>query len=71
MIRSAVPPIKRKNIRINQETLDEVKAVLGAHTETEAVARALDLVLFRTEVAAGLDRIIGTGGVEDVDREGG
>lgn len=56
-------PRKRKNILIDQGKLDAAKAALGALTETETVDAALDLVVFRTEVFAALDRVAATGGI--------
>ena len=39
--------------------------LLGVRTETEAVDRALDLLRFSEELVAGVERIAGTGGVEN------
>jgi len=58
--------IRRKNLNIDQGKLDRAVEVLGAATETEAVDRALSLVLLRDELLAGVESIAGTGGVEDV-----
>ncbi len=58
--------IRRKNLNIDQGKLDRAVEVLGAATETEAVDRALSLVLLRDELLAGVEAIAGTGGVEDV-----
>lgn len=60
------PTIRRKNLNIDQEKLDRAVEVLEAATETEAVDRALALVLLRDELLAGVASIAGTGGVEDV-----
>ncbi|MEX2531616.1 MAG: type II toxin-antitoxin system VapB family antitoxin [Gemmatimonadota bacterium] len=64
--------IRRKNLNIDQTKLDEVRRLLGANTETEAVDQALSLLLLREEVSAGIRRIAGSGGVQNVfedDRE--
>lgn len=58
--------IRRKNLNIDQAKLDRVKDLLGAKSETEAVDRALDLLLLREELVEGIRRIAGTGGVRDV-----
>lgn len=58
--------IRRKNVNIDQAKLDRVRDALGAETETETIDRALDFVLLREELAAGVRAIAGTGGVEDV-----
>ena len=55
----------RKRLYIDQEKLDRVVAVLGARSETEAIDRALDPVLFRDEVIEGIQALAGTGGVEN------
>jgi hypothetical protein len=62
-----MPPAKskkratvRKNFRLNQARLDAAREALGARTETETVEAALDLVLFRKELADGVDALVGT-----------
>jgi hypothetical protein len=52
-------PLTRKNFRLDQKRLDAVKRVLGARTETEAVETALDMILFRRELVAGVDAMVG------------
>jgi hypothetical protein len=64
--------VRRKNLNIDQAKLDEVRRLLGASTETEAVDQALSLLLMREEVSAGIRRIAGSGGIRNVfedDRE--
>lgn len=58
--------VRRKNLNIDQQKLDRVKDVLGTETETEAVDQALSVVLLREELVKGVERIAGTGGVENV-----
>ena len=58
--------MRRKNLNIDQKKLNQVRSLLGARTETEAVDQALDLVLLRQEVVRGIRRIAGSGGVENV-----
>jgi hypothetical protein len=41
----------RKTLRLTQEKLDRAKKILGTTTDTETVESALDLVVFRDEVA--------------------
>lgn len=55
--------LKRKNMIMDQRKLDAAKAVLGTATETDAVDAALDLVVFRAKLFAGLDRVAAAGGV--------
>jgi len=58
----------RKNILIDQGKLDAAKRALGAATETATIDAALDLVVFRSEVFAALDRVVATGGLAPVAR---
>ena len=55
----------RKNMDMDARKLAEARRVLGAHTETETVDRALDYVLFQADVFAALDRLAALGGLED------
>ena len=58
----------RKNILIDQGKLDAAKRALGAATETATIDAALDLVVFRSEVFAALDRVVATGGLAPIAR---
>jgi hypothetical protein len=60
-----VPDIRRKNVNIDQTKLDRVRKLLGSSSETEAIDQALDMLLFREEVTAGLARLAGSGGIVD------
>lgn len=59
--------LKRKNMLMYQRKLSAAKAALGADTETAAVDAALDLVVFRTEVFRGLDKLAAVGGVASIE----
>jgi hypothetical protein len=59
------PDIRRKNLNIDQRKLDQVRNLLEAKTETEAVDQALGIVLLRQELIEGVRRIAGSGGVEN------
>ena len=50
---------RRKNMRINQKLLTKAMVALGAKTETEAVEKALDEVVFRHEVLEGVRAVGG------------
>ena len=63
---SSKPALRRKNLNIDQKKLNQVRSLLGARTETEAVDQALDTVLLRQELIRGIRRIAGSGGVENV-----
>ena len=58
--------VVRKNLRLTQAKINKAKKILGTKTETETIEQALDLVVFRKEVLEGIDRIAGTGGVQNV-----
>lgn len=55
------PAIRRKNINIDQDKLSQVVELLGVSTETEAVDRALDQILFQEKALAGLRKLAGRG----------
>ena len=56
------PDIRTKNLNIDQKKLDQVRSLLDARTETEAVDQSLGIVLLRQELVEGVRRIAGTGG---------
>lgn len=49
----------RKNHYLHQSKLDLAKKVLGAKTETEALDKALDLVIYGELMAKGTERMVG------------
>jgi hypothetical protein len=51
---------RKKNLRLHQSKIDEAKAILGTATETETIEAALDLVIFREELAEGVRAMRGT-----------
>lgn len=59
--------IRRKNLNIDQRKIERARRILGTVTETETVDRALDLVVFRSEILRSLDRAKGRGGIEPID----
>lgn len=65
--KAPAPPAKlrgarRKNHWISQPKVGIAKAELGAATETEAIDRALDLVVLQREVRQGLKAMAGRDG---------
>jgi hypothetical protein len=50
---------RRKNVRIDQKKLDTARRILGTKTETETIEKALDDLIFKHDVLAGLERIGG------------
>jgi len=61
-----IAKIKDKYYKIDQKKLDRAKKILGAKTETEAIERALDLVLVEEKINRVLDRVSGKGRIERV-----
>ncbi len=55
------PVVKRKNIAIDQEKLQQARRILDARTETEAIDRALDQVLFGEQVLRAMMENAGKG----------
>lgn len=61
----AANPRVRKNMDMDAHKLREAQEVLGTRTETETVDRALDYVVFTSEVFAALDTLAEVGGLDD------
>ena len=61
-------PIQRKNYRIDVSKLERTKRILGTHTETETIHRALDLVADEAALVEALRSFIvkGRGHIEAV-----
>lgn len=57
--------IRRKNVNVDQAKLDRVRELLDSPSETDAIDQALSLLLLREELIEGIQRIAGTGGIED------
>lgn len=58
--------VVRKNMRLRQDLLDEAREILGTRTETDTVEQALELVVFRKEVADGIRRMAGSHSLRDI-----
>lgn len=57
----------RKNMDMDPTKLAAVKKILGASSETEAIDRAFDEIIFEHKVSAGLDKLSKAGGLPNVD----
>lgn len=53
-------PRRKKNLRLHQSKIDDARMILGTPTETETIEAALDLVVFRKELAEGVRAMRGT-----------
>jgi hypothetical protein len=60
--------LRHKHVRIDQAKLDRAKKVLEAGTDTEALDRALTLVVTEAEIDATLRRAGGKGRLRKVFR---
>ena len=58
---ATIASVRHKHIRIDQAKLDKAKKLLAAATETEALDRALTLVVSEADVDATLRRTAGKG----------
>jgi hypothetical protein len=58
--------VQRKNFYLHVETLKRAQQALGARTETEAVERALELVVFQEDALKAFRELCERGEVEDV-----
>jgi len=61
--------VKRKNYRIDMTKLERSRRIVGTHTETETIHRALDLVAEEAALARALRDFVlkGGGHIEDID----
>jgi hypothetical protein len=58
--------VQRKNFYLRIDTLKRAQKALGARTETEAVERALALVVFQEDALKAFRELCEKGEVEDV-----
>jgi hypothetical protein len=61
---AATSSVRHKHIRIDQAKLEKAKKILSAATETEALDRALTLVVSEADIDAALRRVGGKGKIE-------
>jgi hypothetical protein len=60
--------LRHKHVRIDQAKLDKAKQVLDAKTDTEALDRALNLVVTEGEIDATLRAVGGKGKLKKMFR---
>lgn len=58
---AATASVRHKHIRIDQTKLDKARKVLAAATETEALDRALTLVVSEADIDTTLRQVAGKG----------
>ena len=61
---AATSSVRHKHIRIDQAKLEKAKKVLSAATDTEALDRALTLVVSEADIDAALRRVGGKGKIQ-------
>jgi hypothetical protein len=59
-------PVQRKNFYLRVDTLKKAQRALGAKTETEAVERALELVVSQEDALLAFRELCEKGEIEDV-----
>lgn len=58
--------VKRKNYYLDEVKIKKVQKILGTKTETETLDKALETIMFRTELLESLKKASGKGGVQKV-----
>ncbi len=58
--------VKRKNYNLDEIKIKRVQKILGAKTETETLDKALDLVMFQTDLLESLKKVSGKGGIQRI-----
>lgn len=60
--------LRHKHLQLDQDKLDRARRILGANTETEALDRALEIVVSEAEVDRALRKVRGKGRIRKVFR---
>ena len=63
---AAMVSVRHKHIRIDQAKLDKARKALAAATETEALDRALALVVSEADIDASLRQMRGRGKLKKI-----
>ena len=58
--------LKRKNYSLEEAKVKKLRRLLRTNSDTEALQKAVDLVLFQQEAAKAWIENAGAGGVEDL-----
>jgi len=62
------PSLRHKHVQLDQGKLNRAKEILRAKTETEALGRALDIVISEAEIDTALKKVRGKGRIRKVFR---
>ena len=58
--------LRHKHFRLNQAKLDRLRTSMGVRSETEALEKAMDLILVEEEIKMVLRRIKGKGRLKSI-----
>ncbi len=61
-------PLRHKHLQLDQGKLNRAKRILGARTETEALDRALSIVVSEADIDRTLRKMRGRGRIRKVFR---
>lgn len=61
-------PLRHKHVQLDQRKLNKVRRILGARTETEALDRALNIVVSEADIDTALRKARGRGRIRKVFR---
>ncbi len=56
----------RKQFILEQDKIERVKKIVKAKTDTEAITRALDIIIESSKIETALNSVKGKGGIKDV-----
>lgn len=62
------PALRHKHVQLDQGKLNRAREILRAKTETEALERALDIVVGEAEIDTALKKVRGKGRIRKVFR---
>jgi len=63
-----IPSLRHKHVQLDQGKLNRARQILRAKTETEALERALDIVVSEAEIDTALKKVRGKGRIRKVFR---
>ena len=61
-----MPKRKTKTVAVDDDLPRRASEILGTSSDTETVAAALDLVVFRDEVSRGIRAMAGSNAIRDI-----
>lgn len=58
--------VKRKNYYLDEVKIKRVQKILGTKNETETIDKAMEMIMFRTDLLESLKKVSGKGGVQRI-----